>query len=249
MKNFLALLLIIIFISPFSFAQQKINHNLLQLENSVKELKQNYKEELNSKILPENASKKSTGLAILYSLLLPGMGELYADAYSSGKYFTIAEAALWGVYIGMNTYGNWQRDRYKEYAASNGSVNLTGKNSDYFATIGDYFSIYEYNNDQALNRDFNKIYNTESQYWLWKNNAERKTYRNMWVSSEQTFNNLRFIVGALIVNRIASAINAVRLVSAYNKRITEETSWNVSVGLSNQQNLPTSLVFNFNTSF
>ncbi len=249
MKNFLALLLIITFISPFAFAQQKINKNLLQLENSVKESKQNYKKELNSKLLPENRSKKSAGLAILYSLLLPGMGELYADSYSSGKYFTIAEAALWGVYIGMNTYGNWQRDRYKEYAASNGGVNLSDKNSDYFATIGDYFSVYEYNNDQALNRDFNKMFDTESQYWLWKNNAERKTYRNMWVNSEQTFNNLRFVVGALIVNRIASAINAVRLVSAYNKRITEETSWNVSVGLSNQQNLPTSLVFNFNTSF
>ncbi len=249
MKNFLALLLFITIISPKAFPQQKINQNLLKLENSVKETNKNYQEEINSKILPENNSKKSAGLAILYSLLLPGMGELYADAYSSGKYFTIAEAALWGVYIGMNTYGNWQRDRYKEYAASNGGVNISDKNSDYFATIGDYFSVYEYNNEQALNRDFNKLYNTESQYWLWKTNAERKTYRNMWVSSEQTFNDLRFIVGALIVNRIASAINAVRQVSAYNKRISEKTSWNVSIGLSNQQNLPTSLVFNFNTSF
>jgi hypothetical protein len=37
------------------------------------------------------------------------MGELYAESYTSGKYFTIAEGALWGVFIGMNSYANWQR--------------------------------------------------------------------------------------------------------------------------------------------
>ncbi len=40
-------------------------------------------------------SKKSVGLAAIYSLLLPGMGELYAEGFSSGKYFLIAEGVLW----------------------------------------------------------------------------------------------------------------------------------------------------------
>jgi hypothetical protein len=39
----------------------------------------------------EIPGKKSAGLAALYSLVLPGMGELYAEGFSSGKYFLLAE--------------------------------------------------------------------------------------------------------------------------------------------------------------
>jgi TM2 domain-containing membrane protein YozV len=216
------------------------------------------KEELNSnssdKILQINnliydaPEKKKPGLAIIYSLLLPGMGELYAGSYSTGKYFTIAEGALWGVFIGMNTYGNWQKDRYKSLAASKGGVQLEGKDDDYFATISEYLNIDDYNNDKALDRSFDEMYDRSEYYWDWRG-EDRKQYRSLWLSSEQTFNDVRFVVGALIVNRIASAINAVRSVAAYNKSIDEEVSWNLSVGISNQVNLPSSLTLNFQKSF
>jgi hypothetical protein len=71
----------------------------------------------------------------------------------------------------------------------------------------------------------------------------------MWTSSEQTYNDLRFVVGAMILNRVVSAINAVRLVSAYNNRLEEELSWNVSVGIKHTVNLPTSLNINFQKTF
>jgi len=53
--------------------------------------------------------KKSNGLAILYSMILPGMGELYAGSYDSGIYFTIADGVLWGTYVGMNVYGTGKK--------------------------------------------------------------------------------------------------------------------------------------------
>jgi hypothetical protein len=193
-------------------------------------------------------NKKSTGLAIIYSLLLPGMGELYADGYESGKYFTIAEGILWGVYIGIDTYGNWQKDRYIAFAASNGEVNTAGKNDDYYSTISEYRNINNYNNEKALERDYVHMYDVNKYYWNWSD-KDRKSYRHMWVSSEQAFNNLRFIAGALVLNRVTSAINAVRLVSSYNKRAAADMSWNVSVGLSNPGNMPTSLTFNFQKGF
>jgi hypothetical protein len=194
-------------------------------------------------------AKKNAGLAIIYSLLLPGMGELYAESYSSGKYFTIAEGALWGTLIGMNVYGNWQQDRYKSFAVSKAGINPDGKDEEYFATISEYLSIEQYNNEKALERNFAEMYNTNIYYWNWENPDDRRKYRSMWVSSEQTFNDIRFVAGLLIVNRLVSAINAVRLVSAYNKRIEEEASWNFYMGLSNQQNLPASVTLNFQTKF
>ena len=78
---------------------------------------------------------------------------------------------------------------------------------------------------------------------------DRKSYRSMWVSSEQSFNNLRFVVGALIINRIASAVNAVRLVSAFNRKQTEELSWNISAGVENSINLPNQFTIHFQTKF
>jgi hypothetical protein len=71
----------------------------------------------------------------------------------------------------------------------------------------------------------------------------------MWNSSETANNNIRFVVGGLILNRIVSAINAARLVSSYNKSLEEEVSWNFSVGFMNQPNLPTSLSLNVQKSF
>ncbi|MDR3628078.1 MAG: hypothetical protein P4L45_14640 [Ignavibacteriaceae bacterium] len=240
------IILLVIFISFCSFAQTNTELNTLALQNSIKQTsaQKNFNDvHFNSAVV----AKKNTGLAILYSFLLPGMGELYAGSYSSGKYFTVAEGALWGVYIGMNSYSNWLKNNYKSYAASVGGVNNNNKNSDYYATIGDYTNISEYNDAMSLQQDFNKMLDTKTSYWNWQTTADRKNYRGMWVSGEQANNNLRFVVGALILNRVISAINAARLVTAYNKNQAANVSWNVSVGVSNQQTLPSSLLFNFQT--
>jgi hypothetical protein len=238
-------LLSLLFITSFTFAQISETKNSLELKNLVIE---NLKSQTPDLSLSLEKTKKNPGLAIIYSLLLPGMGELYADGYESGKYFTIAEGALWGIFIGMNTYAGWQKDRYETYAVTYGGITTSGKDAAYYATIGDYSSINQYNDEQALNRDFGAMYNVETHYWSWPTTEQRKTYRGMWTSSEQTYNDIRFVVGALIVNRIVSAINAVRLVSAYNKNLDADLSWNVSVGLINKTELPTTLVLNFQTS-
>ncbi len=242
------ILILVAILSTCTFSQTNFYSNYLELQNSIKKIKveKNYQQTF----LNENSvNKKNTGLAILYSVLLPGMGELYADSYSSGKYFTIAEGSLWGIYFGMNTYGNWLKDRYISYASSAGMVNTQNKNGDYFATIGDYMSIDDYNNAMALQQSFDKMLDPSKNYWNWQTTANRKNYRNMWVSSEQEHNDLRFIVGALILNRIASAINAVRLVSEFNKKQSTELGWNISVDANNSPTLPSTLNFNFQTTF
>jgi len=193
--------------------------------------------------------KKNTGLAILYSLLLPGMGELYADAYDSGVYFTVADGVLWGTFAGMNVYANWQKDRYISYSQSNASVNSEGRDEDYYATIGKYLSIDQYNDEKALERNFDEMYNTEKYFWKWKTSTEQKNYQGMWVSSEQTFNDVRFVVGALLLNRVISAINAVRLVSRYNNNLSQEVGWNVTFGVQSNPDNSSSYNINFITSF
>lgn len=242
MKFFLFTLLIL---TSVTLAQTP-SESSLELKNQMME---NLKKPAAYISYANERTKKNPGLAIIYSILLPGMGELYADGYSSGKYFTIAEGTLWGIFIGMNSYANWQRDRYKAYAVTNAGINTNGKDADFYATIADYSSVNQFNDEQALNRDFNAMYNVETHYWYWRTTEQRRTYRGMWSSSEQTFNDIRFVVGALILNRVASVVNAVRLVSAYNKNLDADLSWNVSVGLLNQNAIPTALAINFQTTF
>ena len=178
-----------------------------------------------NELLQAAPGKKNAGLAILYSLVLPGMGELYAEGYESGKYFTMAEAALWVTYGGMRYYSNRERDNYFAYAESYGGVtNMGGKNGDFYADIGNYLNISDFNDDMARQGRFEKMYSLSTHYWNWRSNSDRKSYRELWTSSESWSNNLRFVVGGMILNRIASAINAVRLVSRYNKGV--ETTWN-----------------------
>jgi hypothetical protein len=215
---------LIILFSVMLFPQQ---NNLLNLYNDIKDI---HAEDIGYNA-PVQFNKKNAGLAILLSMLVPGMGELYAGNYSTGKYLTIAEGALWLTYIGIDTYGGWQEKRYKALAVSRGGINPEGKDEIYYATISAYFNIDEYNDEQALNRNFDEMYNRDEYYWNWQNTDDRRSYRSMWVSSEQAYNNLRFVVGGLIVNRLISVINAVRTVSAHNRRLTEET-WNVSVSYS-----------------
>jgi len=248
LKNMRKLLLGIIFITSIGFPQNLQKNILLELEQSLQSTEVDFRIS-NPNSTPPESKRKNTGLAILYSLLLPGMGELYAENYSSGKYFTIAEGVLWGVYLGMNTYGNWQQDRYKSFAVDKAEINNTDKDEAYYATISEYLSIEDFNNEKLLERNFDQIYDESKYFWKWQTSEDRKSYRSMWVSSEQTFNDLRFVVGAMILNRVISAINAVRMVSAYNNKLEDEVSWDLSVNLKQSLSLPTTVYLNFKTSF
>jgi hypothetical protein len=226
MKKISVLIILLAFAGYAQVAPQK---SVIELKSEIKGVQTNneYPVLINSEALP---GKKSIGLAILYSLILPGMGELYAENYYTGKYFTIAEAALWCSYIGVDAYGNWQKDNYKKYAVTNGGVTTAGKDDDFYATIGNYKDIGQYNDDKSFNREFNAMYNETTHYFKWSSTEDRKTYRNMWVSSENAYNNLRFIVGGFIVNRIVSAVNAWRAASSYNKRL-KENQFSIYVGV------------------
>lgn len=236
---------LMLFIAAAVVGQTKNEKTVIELKQELTDADLSHANSL----MFEDKQKKSAGLAIIYSLLLPGMGELYAGDYSSGLYFTIADGVCWTALTGLNLYGSWQQDNYKSFARSNGSVNLDGKDETYFATIANYNSIDEYNEEKALNRDYDNMYDTQTFYWKWQDNDQRREYRNMWSSSEQAYNNVRFAVGALLLNRVVSAINAVRLVAKYNKSLSGEISWKVNFGVINNPTLPPQFTVNFTSRF
>lgn len=219
MKNLVFFLFVLTALPAYS--QNTVPQNIFELQQTLQ-----ISSELQTPVMKNSDSpeRKSPALAILYSALIPGMGELYAGDYTSGKYLTITEGALWLTYFSINQYGEWQEESYLSFAKTRGGVVTEGKDEDFFANIGNYRDIHQFNDERAFYRQFDEMYNTTTHYWSWSSTTERRTYRSMWVSSRQAFNNLRFVVAGMLLNRLGSVINAVRLVSAHNKGLQAETT-------------------------
>lgn len=164
------------------------------------------------------AGKKSVGLAVVYSLLLPGMGELYAGDYGTGKYFTGADGVLWLSLYAVDAHANSIQDDARTYAALHAGFDPAGKDDDYFSDVGNFDDVYAYNEQVLRDRDAYKLYDpTSADYWNWDAESNREVYRGQRIEADGMFNNTRFIVAGLLANRVLSAINAARIVIAGNK--------------------------------
>ncbi|MEX2089656.1 MAG: DUF5683 domain-containing protein [Bacteroidota bacterium] len=66
--------------------------------------------------------RKSPVQAALYSAVLPGAGEFYAESYWKAGGFFLAEVALWGWYVVNDSKGNDQTVLFQQYADLHWSV-------------------------------------------------------------------------------------------------------------------------------
>ncbi len=187
--------------------------------------------------------RKSIGLATLYSLLLPGMGELYVGEYGMGNYFTIAEGALWLGLYGVDRHATALQDDARRYAAIHAGTTLQGKDDQYFVDISNFHDVYVYNDQVLRDRDPEKVYDPMgADYWSWDSEANRNTFRDQRVSADKMFNNTRFEVAAIAVNHVVSAINAARLAFSHNRKLDALGSIDVRAGLLGMDGRPDGIV-------
>ena len=97
--------------------------------------------------------RKSALLAIAYSLILPGLGDAYAENLATGKYFMGTDAGLWLTYGGFRVLGQWLKDDAKMLAVQRGSANFNGKDDKFEVNIGNFDDVLSYNAAKLRNRD------------------------------------------------------------------------------------------------
>ncbi len=176
--------------------------------------------------------KKSVPLAAFYSLLLPGMGELYAGDYSFGKYLTALEGGLIVTLIGFDRYAHWLQDDARAYAANHAQAGIGGKDDTYFNAIGDFNNVYAYNQEMLRERNPQDMYNPQAgYYWNWDDPANREVYRGMKVTSDERFNDTRFVAAAMFINHFVSAVNAARTAIAHNKESGQSSGFDLHAGV------------------
>ena len=96
---------------------------------------------------PENLAspqQKNQALAAVYSLILPGMGELYAEGFDNGRYSLVAEAALWISYISFQQYGAWLQEDARSYASAHAGTSPSGKDDQFYVNVGNFSNMYDY---------------------------------------------------------------------------------------------------------
>lgn len=171
-------------------------------------------------------SKKSPGLAFIYGLLIPGMGHVYANNFNTGKYYMISEAALWLTYAAFSIYGNWLLDDAYNFAETHAGITAGGKDRDdkFFIDIANYNNVDEYNNERLRFGEYDKLYLPENGYYFWWNSEqERRLYRIDKIGGDRTLNDRMFVVGAVLINHVVSAISAVFTANSYNSELKKSS--------------------------
>jgi hypothetical protein len=167
--------------------------------------------------LPE---KKSVLLAIAASLVIPGMGELYAGSFESGKYHLIAESGLWLTYAGFRIHANHLEQDARTFAVQHAGADFNQKDDQYSVNIGNFNTTDEYNQTKLRNREYSLIYASEQYNWSWDSDANRSRFRDLRIRSGEVRNNSKFVIAAVVINHLVSAFSAARKTAAYNKSIS-----------------------------
>jgi len=245
MKSIIISALVVFFLGKIAYAQPVYTSRGNNLFTQQME-KYSFQQEMNL----GQGEKKSVPTAILYSLLLPGMGELYADNYGRGKYFTIAEGVLWVTLISFDQYGRWLQNDARGYAVQHAGISLNGKSDKYFVDIGEYMSVQDYNQQMLRDRTPHKVLDEHSTYaWNWDNKSNQLYFRNLRISSDQTFNNTKFVTAAIIINHVVSAIDAARLVVLHNRQIASSGSIDIHASVMGGITNPHGIMISFTKNF
>ena len=161
------------------------------------------------------------------SLLFPGWGELSLNQNSRGQKLILADIILWiTIFNGKNLSKNYESD-YRAFASEHAGVNWSHTDYLYAVDIGYYEDLNDYNSAKARQRsleletDLNgglireyghAIYPENGDFdWHWDSDSNRKSYKDMRISSANWDKYANFAIAGLLVNRVISIIDVMYL--------------------------------------
>ncbi|MBT88513.1 MAG: hypothetical protein CMG30_02930 [Candidatus Marinimicrobia bacterium] len=160
---------------------------------------------------------------VLQSALLPGWGQKSLNYSDRSRVFTYVESGLVLSIIGSTTYANILKKNYIAYAVAHAAVSSSGKSHEYWVDIGNFSTIEDYNDEHLRNREMDDIYEVSPQWgWVWDTDSHRDFFEQKRILSDQMKQVASFGVGAMILNHMVSAIDAL-----YLKRIGREKALSV----------------------
>ena len=180
-------------------------------------------------------------IPVYKSLILPGWGELDLKNNQRSKQFLIQESSIWIVFLGLRYISNSYESSYKAFAALHASTDLNNKPFQYRVDIGDYNTYDEFIEFKKRNRQTDQIWPEGLGYeWSWDSEENRQEYDQMRIVSGLSKKYSKFAVGAMIANRILSAIDVL-----YIQNISKRNQLSSSISSFNQSSIEYSIYFSF----
>jgi hypothetical protein len=166
--------------------------------------------------------KKSPLLAALLSALVPGLGEAYTGRFDAGRYLSGSEVVLWGGYAGLTVYtSDFQNDMESNAISSAGASSARRGDGDYFAHVGQYQSSDIFNEEMLREGKPDQLI-SNGQGWRWSTKEEEKTFDALRIRVQTLDNDRQFMLAAIVVNHLISAIDAFIVTRKYNKALLEK---------------------------
>lgn len=186
---------------------------------------------------PQPEKELSMTRAILYSLLLPGLGDWYAGEKHRATTFFIVDAALWTTFIVFQVQGHRREDAYKEFAQTLAGVESTGHSDDFYSTVGQYASSDEYEADfkkesrldlwpdvgyDALESYYVENRVADFEEWAWHSFESRVDYLQMRSSSKLSYRRSGYLLAAAALNRVVASVFAYQAVKSSRGEMGDE---------------------------
>ena len=181
-----------------------------------------------SPLFAQKRTKSKGDAAFLKSLVVPGWGQYELDRPKHALAFFGADLLFIGSALSLNHHGHQLQDDYESFAASNaGVVGSHGKN--FYIDVANWPSVFDYNEQRMAERNFDALYDTETEYWAWSSDGERAKMDEMRLQSDRSLNRVIYAVALVGVNHLISAFHAGRL-SAQRKAgdHSSRVGWHVS---------------------
>ena len=149
---------------------------------------------------------------VVKSLVLPGWGEYSLDNQIRGRIFVLSETVLLLAILGSYSVAQRQETEYKAYAAEHAGIDLIGKDRQFWVDIGNYLSLFTFNEEHLRWRDFNALYEDNDTWaWSWDSSNNRERFENTRIASDSWRLRGSFLIGGVVLNHIVSAIDALYL--------------------------------------
>lgn len=164
--------------------------------------------------------EKSKWKALGLSLLVPGAGQYYSGSKGRMKIFGSAEVFVWSGFFGLRAYGSWKKEDFKSWAAFRAGADVSDKSDEYFEKLTYYDNLDEYNQLELLYEGSRAVLfpSTPEFYWNWDSDESRSVYRDLRNQSKNAYRRSLLVLGAAVVNRILSGIDAYRSAGSYNRQ-------------------------------
>ena len=179
--------------------------------------------------------------AVLYSLLLPGLGDYKMGNKGRAVGFFAAEGIIWISYAVFEVQGHQREDDYQQLAVQFAGVSRTGHSDDFYAQLREFASSTDYEadvknqgrdailtgggsvidiNPGALDAYFEAHRVSDYEPWLWSSHDRQLQYSEVRSSSKTSYRRADYMFAAAAANRVVSAIVAYASARAANQAHT-----------------------------